>query len=90
VPDVFIRKKILCNVLKYSRERMVSVQKVEDGAHWGAPFISILLSLLFTMVKLTILKTFCCGVIRLTVTTVRLGHDFHVSSTSDYNTIIVL
>ena len=42
--------KYCCNVLKYSREHIISVQKVEDGECWGASHISILLSVLFTMV----------------------------------------
>jgi len=57
VPDVFMHREILCNILKHSCERMVSVQKVEDKVHWGTSLISILLSLLFTMVWLMILKT---------------------------------
>jgi len=72
---------------------MVSVQKVEDGVRWGSSVISIILSLLFTMVRLTILKPFHCGEIRLTVTAMGLSYNFHISSSSDtsnYSEIIVV
>ena len=41
----------IVQVLKiFHVSQIVSVQKVEEGASWGAIHISILLSLLFTMV----------------------------------------
>jgi len=77
---IYVYENIV-QALKYSHEHMVLSTKVKVRARWdtlGRITYLILLNLLFTTVWLTIFA------IRLTVTTMRLGHNFRVNSCSDY------
>ena len=68
---------------------MVTVQKVEDGAHWGTSLVSILLSLLFTMMWLTILKALLRHSDEDVLVTIFLSVVVVVVVISNYNKIIV-
>ena len=67
--------------MKYPLERMVSVQKVKDGVHHL--FLFNLVCCLRWCDSRS-LKPFRCRVIRLAVAMMYLGHNFRISSSSEY------
>ena len=69
-----------------SRERMVSVQNIDEGLIWGSVHIPILLS--STMVWIPWDKTAALRETRLTIITRYESWDFHTSSRSNYQTSI--